>query len=89
MHGDTAFAAFLLKKGSTPVLHAHSLTSDILMCCAAVYLGIFQYKYFQSNLFDLQPDLGKTLTYDHPEAINLFVLLNIDVLTSKCRRSQF
>ena len=34
----------------------HCLTMCI---CVAVYLGVCQYKYFQSNLFDLRPDLGE------------------------------
>ena len=29
------------------------------MCQIAVYLGVCQYKYFQSNLFDLRPELGE------------------------------
>ena len=33
-------------------------------CACAVYLGIFEVKYFRSNLFDLHPDSGKSPLQD-------------------------
>ena len=48
----------------TGVLHIGPRCID-KMCEFAVYLGVCQYKYFQSNLFDLRPDLGEPCRQIH------------------------
>ena len=37
----------------------------LAMVCCAVYLGIFEVKYFRTNLFDLHPDSGTKSSQTH------------------------